>query len=307
MSNNPKHNALVRAIRRESRTMVRELGILEMPSMGMPRCHALTELSESGQLTVAQLADRLKLDKSSASRVISKLHKEGLLETRPDQGDRRRKPVRLTASGKEAAATVHATADAQVSEALATLNEEQQQTVIQGLGLYAKALSKARKKKAFAIRPVQLEDNPSLAQVIREVLTEYGANKPGFAFTDPEIDCMYETYDQPKAAYFVIEYQGRVVGGGGYSPLRGGDGSVAELQKMYLDKTTRGLGLGAEILAQCLDLMRSQGYDGCYLETLTYMDRAKRLYHSYGFRPLDAPMGETGHCGCDSYYYLSFK
>ena len=34
------------------------------------------------------------------------------------------------------------------------------------------------------------------------------------------------------------------------------------------------------------------------------MDAARKLYARFGFRPLCAPLGNTGHFSCDSYYAL---
>jgi putative acetyltransferase len=34
------------------------------------------------------------------------------------------------------------------------------------------------------------------------------------------------------------------------------------------------------------------------------MDAARKLYRAFGFQPLCAPMGNTGHFSCDSYYAL---
>jgi putative acetyltransferase len=34
------------------------------------------------------------------------------------------------------------------------------------------------------------------------------------------------------------------------------------------------------------------------------MDAAKKLYLRSGFTPLDAPLGDTGHGGCNAFYAL---
>ena len=47
------------------------------------------------------------------------------------------------------------------------------------------------------------------------------------------------------------------------------------------------------------------GYRTCYLETLAQMERARDLYERFGFLPLEAPMGDTGHFGCNRWYSLS--
>ena len=71
---------------------------------------------------------------------------------------------------------------------------------------------------------------------------------------------------------------------------------------MYFLPSLRGLGAGAALMAQCLDAARAAGFTRCYLETLTGMDAAMRLYARSGFQRIDAPMGATGHGGCNTFF-----
>ncbi len=41
------------------------------------------------------------------------------------------------------------------------------------------------------------------------------------------------------------------------------------------------------------------GFEQCYLETLPYMEGARKLYRKVGFKDLEAPMGDTGHYSCN--------
>jgi putative acetyltransferase len=156
--------------------------------------------------------------------------------------------------------------------------------------------------EAPRIRPIEPRDDAAVAAVIREVMPEFGATGDGFAINDPEVDWMHRAYAIPRAAYFVVEEGGRVLGGGGVAPLVGGDDDTCELRKMYLLPESRGRGAGAALMARCLDAARGFGFRRCYLETLCGMDAAMKLYERSGFRRIDHPLGATGHGGCDTFY-----
>ena len=158
---------------------------------------------------------------------------------------------------------------------------------------------------SWSIRPIRAEDDPRMAAIIRTVMPEFGATGCGFAISDPEVDWMSRAYDAPRNAYFVVELDGVVVGGGGVAPLEGGPADTCELRKMYFLPAARGLGAGQATMAHCLAAARGFGFARCYLETLTGMDAAQRLYARSGFRRIEAPMGATGHGGCNTFYLLA--
>jgi putative acetyltransferase len=154
------------------------------------------------------------------------------------------------------------------------------------------------------LRPIAPADDAAMAAVIRAVMPEFGACGDGFAINDPEVDWMSRAYAEPRHAYFVLERDGRVLGGAGVAPLAGGDAETCELRKMYFLPEARGTGAGAAMMARCLEAARGFGFRRCYLETLTGMDAAMRLYERSGFRRIPAPMGATGHGGCNTFYLL---
>lgn len=154
----------------------------------------------------------------------------------------------------------------------------------------------------LVIRPIEPRDDEAIAAVIRSVMPEFGADGPGFAIHDPEVAFMSRAYDQPRRAYFVVEEGGRVLGGGGVAPLDDGDPETCELRKMYFLPELRGRGAGRALLSRCLDAARALGYRRMYLETLTGMDAAMRLYEKLGFRRIGCSKGNTGHHGCDTFY-----
>lgn len=159
----------------------------------------------------------------------------------------------------------------------------------------------------YEIREICPADDPHIATIIRESLKEFGANRPGFAWADPELDRLSQAYVHPKAVYYVVTVDGTVVGGGGIAPFPCGQAGMCELQKMYLSPAHRGQGLGKTLMQKLLEVSASYQYRGCYLETFNKMDAAIRLYQKLGFEQLDRPFGDSGHNSCDRYFVYWFE
>ncbi|HSJ11084.1 MAG TPA: GNAT family N-acetyltransferase [Gillisia sp.] len=157
---------------------------------------------------------------------------------------------------------------------------------------------------SFKIREIEPRDNAEVATVIRKVLVEMGVPKVGTAYEDKSLDDMHSTYQNSGMKYFVVEEDGKLIGGCGIAPLTGTDENICELQKMYFLPEARGRGIGAEMMQICLDFAKAAGYKQCYLETLPYMEHARKLYARTGFRSLDKPMGDTGHYNCTMWMLL---
>lgn len=155
----------------------------------------------------------------------------------------------------------------------------------------------------FNLRPIESGDDAQIASIIRTVLTEYGADRPGFAWQDPEVDAMTAAYYHAGRQYLVLEGKGGVIGGAGIAEFSCERTGVCELQKMYLLPEYRGLGLGKRLISDLLDRARQAGYRYCYLETLSSMTEAKGLYLSCGFTLLSQPWGNSGHNACDEWCY----
>lgn len=155
---------------------------------------------------------------------------------------------------------------------------------------------------AFEIRRIQPQDNEPLAAIIRQALTDFGANRPGFAWADPELDRLSEAYQDPGAIYYAVLQQQRVVGGAGIAPFACEYADLCELQKMYLVQDQRGQGIGKALMAKLLHQAQEFGYRGCYLETLHSMHSAIHLYEKSGFCRLEKPLGDSGHTSCNRFY-----
>ncbi|POP45609.1 GNAT family N-acetyltransferase [Superficieibacter electus] len=152
----------------------------------------------------------------------------------------------------------------------------------------------------LALRRLTAQDNAAIAAVIRQVSAEYGltADK-GYTVADPNLDELHPLYSQPGHAYWVVEQDGKVVGGGGIAPLACSEPDICELQKMYFLPSARGQGLAKKLALMAMDHAREQGFKRCYLETTAFLKEAIGLYEHLGFQHIDYPLGCTGHVDCE--------
>ncbi|WLI75108.1 GNAT family N-acetyltransferase [Kosakonia sp. H02] len=150
------------------------------------------------------------------------------------------------------------------------------------------------------LRRITQADNAAIASVIRQVSAEYGltADK-GYTVADPELDELYQLYSREGCAYWVVEQNGEVVGGGGVAPLKCSDADICELQKMYFLPTARGQGLAKKLALMALEHAKNNGFTRCYLETTAFLTDAIGLYEHLGFEHIDGPLGCTGHVDCE--------
>ncbi len=151
----------------------------------------------------------------------------------------------------------------------------------------------------IAIREIIPTDNFEIAAIIRSCLAEFGANKPGTVYFDPTTDHLFELFREPGSIYFIAAEENRLLGGGGIFPSQGLPAGTCELVKLYLLPDSRGMGLGAALMKRCISAAREMGYKSIYLESMPELNKAVGLYEQFGFTHLDAPLGNTGHFGCD--------
>ncbi len=149
------------------------------------------------------------------------------------------------------------------------------------------------------IRPIESRDNEALAKVIRTALAEFGANKPGTVYFDPTTDALFELFRTPGSYYYVATIDEKVVGGCGIFPTENLPDGTCELVKLYVAKEARGTGLGKQLMEKSMNWAKENGYTQVYLESMPELSKAVSIYEKVGFKSLDHPLGNSGHCGCD--------
>lgn len=162
-------------------------------------------------------------------------------------------------------------------------------------------------QQQFSVRRLQVQDVYAVLKIINESRLQYGLESRVRAILEHSDHNLLETYRNRRSAYFVATVDNQVVGGAGIARLPDVDGSICELQRMYLRQESRGLGIGHELLLQCLQAARHFGYQCCYAETISQMTTAIAFYERHGFRRLTAPLGATGHEHNDCWLLLQME
>lgn len=151
------------------------------------------------------------------------------------------------------------------------------------------------------IREIQKQDNLKVKEIIQQSLQSLGLAIPGTAYFDPQLNDLHRYYTNlAHANYWVVEWDGEVVGGIGIAPFNEQD-SVCELQKLYLSPKAQGLGLAKKLVETALSFA-SNHYQQCYLETQHDLRAACQLYEKYGFTLLQQPLPGSDHSAMDAWY-----
>jgi len=150
----------------------------------------------------------------------------------------------------------------------------------------------------ITIRIIEQRDNTALADIIRNALKEFNANKPGTVYFEESTDHLYELFQAGNGIYYVALVNSQLVGGAGIYHTAGLDADTCELVKIYLSPSVRGKGIGKLLLKTCLKAAKKAGYGKVYLETMPELIVAVPMYEKYGFTYLNGPLGNSGHVGC---------
>ncbi|MDW6093896.1 helix-turn-helix domain-containing GNAT family N-acetyltransferase [Vibrio rhizosphaerae] len=294
-------NSDIDAIRASSRQLVRQLGFMGGPFAGTDlspsAVHALMEIENGESVTARYLSDCLQLEKSSVSRMLRKLMATGDIQEEPHARDARSKQLKLTPAGQKRVAAIHAFAQHQVTEALKHLNRQQEKTIIDGLQLYADALSG---RLSVANRRPEIKISTGychgLIAQITAMHSAYYSRETGFGqpFESAVASGLAEfcgRLDHAHNEIWVAKLGEEIVGSIAIDGEDLGPGK-AHLRWFIVDDKARGTGVGHQLLTAALAFVDASGFDETHLYTVEGLEAAHHLYEKYGFSRIEQYVGE---------------
>lgn len=269
----------VSRVRRFNRAVTSAVGALDTSFLGRGRplgaARVLNAIGQ-GRSDVGEIRDYLGLDSGLMSRLLRSLEDEGLIETRAHEDDARRRVANLTSAGRREFAAYEALSNTQAESFLP--RNAQAEALLAAMDLIASALTRDR------IALAEMDPRSDEARYcLREYYAELGRRfKQGFDVSlsrDPDAKDMR----RPRGSFIVAMSDTLPVGCVG---LKGTDHLYAEIKRLWVAPSARGLGLGKRLMDAAEDAARALGIALLRLDTNSALPEAGQLYRTTGWREI---------------------
>lgn len=279
----------VAALRAFNRLYTNRLGLLnahlDQSPFTLTEARILYELAHRDEPTAADLMRALQVDRAQLSRTLKRFADRGLVEKsdHPDGG--RRRPISLTPAGRSTFAALEQNTCTAVGALLDTLAPTERKRLIAATGTISEILGE-RAGGELVLRDLKPGD---LGWIIHRQTVlyaeEHGWNEEYEALAAGILAEFVKSFDPAREAAWIAEIDGRIVGS--IFLVAGDAPGVAKLRLLYVEPDTRGRGVGAALVAACVERARSFGYDTLVLWTNSVLGSARRLYERAGFTLTD--------------------
>jgi DNA-binding MarR family transcriptional regulator/GNAT superfamily N-acetyltransferase len=273
----------VAQVRSFNRTVSQRIGTLRDGYLARGRplgaSRVLWEIGD-GATDLRALRVRLDLDSGYLTRLVRSLEEEALVDVAPDRADKRVRTVRLTAAGRAERKVLDRLSDELARSLLAPLSDSHRARLVEAMARVERLLT-AGLVEVDVESPTSPAAQFCLQSYFAELDTRFDA---GF---DPSrsISADAEELTEPAGLLLVARLRDQPVGCGALKLRRG---APAEIKRMWVAPTARGLGVGRRILNELEQQARDRGVDLVHLETNKTLREATTLYRSAGYVEVDA-------------------
>jgi len=270
-------------VRSFNRIVVQSVGALDDHYLSRDRplgeSRVLWEIGPEGR-DVRALRARLALDSGYLSRLLRSLERAGLVTVRPGAHDRRVRTARLTRAGRSERDLLGRRSDDLARSLLEPLADPDRARLIAAMAEVERLLT-AGLVEVTTVDPAHPDARACLDAYVAELGLLF---EEGF---DParSISADEQELRPPAGLFLVARLRGDAVGCGA---LKFHGSEPAELKRMWVAGSARGLGLGRRLLVELERHAAANGVRTLRLETNRSLTAAISLYRSAGFVEVDA-------------------
>lgn len=272
------------AVRSFNRFYTRQIGALQehllQAEFSLTEARILYELGASVGLKSSDLCQMLSLDAGYLSRVIGGFEKKGLISRSRSAIDARASQIQLTDTGRTVLASLEQAAREEVGVMLEGLSEPQQEHLIHAMRRIQTLLGD--RDRSYILRDPRPGDMGIVVQQQAQLYArEYGWNTEFEALVAEIVAQYLREFDRSCERCWIAEKDGMVIGS--VFVVRH-DETTAKLRMLYVDASTRGMGIGNRLLEESLQFARHAGYTRMILWTTSVLSDARKLYRKAGFQ-----------------------
>ncbi|MER6065584.1 bifunctional helix-turn-helix transcriptional regulator/GNAT family N-acetyltransferase [Streptomyces sp. NPDC001792] len=243
----------------------------------------LYELAQAPHLDAVDLRTLLDLDAGYLSRILNKFEDAGLIERGPSQSDPRRRRVRLTARGREAATLLDERARETVGAMLDTVAPADRPRLADAMRTIQQVLGEdGDRSEEVVLREPRPGDLGWIVQRNAALYAaEYGWNADYEGLVARIVADFAEDHDPHLERVWIAERAGRPVGC--VMCVRDDAPGTARLRLLLVEPEARGHGIGDRLVRAVIDFARGVGYRDLVLWTNDVLSGARRIYQRHGF------------------------
>jgi DNA-binding MarR family transcriptional regulator/GNAT superfamily N-acetyltransferase len=269
-------------VRRFNRAVTQRVGALDDHYLARDRplgeARVLWEIGKRG-CDVRRLRSILDLDSGYLSRLLRSLEADGLVTVGQSADDKRVRKAQLTKLGSAERAVLDRRSDALARSLLEPLNDEQRERLVSAMGEVERLLTAAL-VEIDVIDPAHRHAQYCLHEYFTELDQRF---ESGF---DPDVSRAVDLDEvRPPAGVFLVAVLRAEPIGCGALEFHGT--APAEIKRMWVAESARGLGVGRRLLAE-LEARAAGRSHAVRLDTNQALTEAIAMYRSAGYREVDA-------------------
>jgi DNA-binding MarR family transcriptional regulator/GNAT superfamily N-acetyltransferase len=275
--------AAIGQVRSFNRLVTQRVGALNDHYLARDRplgeARLLWEIGRDG-CDVRRLRSRLGLDSGYLSRLLRSLEAAQLISVGENEDDKRVRTARLTSAGLVERDLLEKHSDDLARSFLEHLSEPRRERLVAAMAEVERLLTVGL-VEFKAVDPAERDAQVCLREYFAELDRRFDS---GF---DPALSIPAELHElrPPAGVFLVATLRGEPVGSGALK-FHGDD--PAELKRMWVAESARGLGIGRRLLTELESQAAHEGVRIVRLETNKSLAEAIRLYRSAGYREVDA-------------------
>ena len=281
----------IAAVRQFNRFYTRQIGVLRKTYLDSPyslgEMRVLYELARADELTASDIARALDLDAGYLSRLLRNFEKRGLISRKTSKKDGRQSHLALTTRGRKLFAPMEERSQRAAGAMLDRLKPAQQAQIVAAMTSIETLLANGQAVKSDAKPRCTLREPRAgdfgwvISRHAELYLREHGWGEPFEGLCAQIVADFVNNFDAKCERCWIAELDGENVGC--VMLVKDDQPGVARVRLLLVDPKGRGLGLGAQLVDECVRFARSVGYTKITLWTHSVLSAARHVYEKAGF------------------------